>query len=242
MRAALLVALLASLAALAAGNASVTAFSTAAPGAALPAAWERVALTRGKPAAMTLVEDEGRTVARIRAEAAAGSLAHALEPAVAREARLRWRWKVDRVVAGADLAKREGDDFAARVYVTFELPDEALTLWERTRLALVRLVYGDRVPAAAICYVWDNKHPVGTSAWNAYTGQVRMVVVESGAERANTWRDAQRDVIADFRAAFGSRYPGALPRVNGVAVSSDTDQTGESVTAWFGDLVLERRP
>ena len=242
MRATLGAALLAAVAAVAAAMASVTPFSTAAPGAAMPGAWERVALTRGKAAEMTLVEEGGRTVARIRAEAAAGSLAHALEPAIAREARLRWQWKVDRVVSGADLSKREGDDFAARVYVTFEIPDDALTVWERARLALVRLVYGHRVPAAAICYVWDNKHPVGTSAWNAYTGQVRMVVVESGPERVNTWREAQRDVIADFRAAFGSRYPGALPRVSGVAVSSDTDQTGDSVTAWFGDLVLERRP
>jgi len=28
--------------------------------------------------------------------------------------------------------------------------------------------------------------------------------------------------------------------VSGIAVSADTDQTAESVTAWFGDVLLER--
>ena len=32
-----------------------------------------------------------------------------------------------------------------------------------------------------------------------------------------------------------------MPAINGVAVSSDTDQTLETVNAWFGDLRLEAR-
>ena len=46
-----------------------------------------------------------------------------------------------------------------------------------------------------------------------------------------------RDVAEDFRAAFGA----AAPAITGVAVSADTDQTQEKVTAWFGDLRLEPR-
>jgi hypothetical protein len=32
-----------------------------------------------------------------------------------------------------------------------------------------------------------------------------------------------------------------VPRVTGIAVGNDTDQTGETVTAWFGDFRLEAR-
>jgi hypothetical protein len=59
-----------------------------------------------------------------------------------------------------------------------------------------------------------------------------MIVVESGAARAGQWVTIERDIAADFRAAFGE----AAPPVTGIAISADTDNTGESVTAWFGDL------
>lgn len=203
--------------------------------------WAIVTLPRVKPAEVTFAQEDGREVVRIRAHAAAASATRAFDPPRPL-ASLAWDWKVDRVVASADMARREGDDYAARVYVTFDVPLEALSFVARTKIRLARLFYGEQVPTAAICYVWDNRHPVGTSAWNAYTSQVRMVVVESGEARANQWVAVHRDVAADFRAAFGERHPGEVPAVTGVAVSSDTDQTGEAVTAWFRDVRWEPRP
>ncbi|MBP7607438.1 MAG: DUF3047 domain-containing protein, partial [Giesbergeria sp.] len=44
-----------------------------------------------------------------------------------------------------------------------------------------------------------------------------------------------RDLRRDWADAFG----GPMPRVGGVAVGADTDNTGDQVTAWFGDLRLE---
>ncbi len=105
---------------------------------------------------------------------------------------------------------------------------------------LARLLHGDALPTAAICYVWDNRHAVGTSRWSPYTDRVRMVVVESGNAQAGRWLDERRDVARDFRAAFGAQWSGPVPAITGVAVGNDTDQTGESVTAWFGDVRLER--
>lgn len=227
---------LAPLAAAAAG--SITPFSAERPGAAPPAPWTVVTLPGTKPNELALVEDGGATVLRIRAAQAAGSLTHKLAADPNRTPTLSWRWKVDRVVGKADLNRKEGDDYAARLYVFFDVREESLPLADRARLGLARLLYGPEVPAAAICYVWDNRHDVGTSAWNRYTSRVRMIVVQSGEERAGQWTRHSRDVAADFRAAFG----GEPPTISGVAVSSDTDQTGEAVTAWFGDLRLEARP
>ena len=68
-----------------------------------------------------------------------------------------------------------------------------------------------------------------------------MVVLESGNARAGSWVAESRDVEADFRAAFGLPEKAAVPAIDGVALSADTDQTGESVTAWFGDVRLEPR-
>ena len=232
---ALAAAFVATLAMTASGQ-SIPRFSTAAAGGALPAGWRLAPIGTVKPIEPALVVEDGATVVRIRAEAAAGSLVHRLHADAAQSPLLRWRWKVDRVVSRADLRTREGDDYAARVYVAFDVPDAALTLGERLRLAIGRVIYGDDLPAAALCYVWDNRLPPGTSAWNAHSAQVRMIVVEQGEGRAGQGVMASRDVEADYRAAFGARYPGGVPRIAGVAISADTDQTGEAVTAWFGDL------
>ena len=135
-------------------------------------------------------------------------------------------------VEGGDIHSKTGDDFSARVYVTFDLDPAALAAGERMQLGLARLVYGDKVPSAALCYVWDRKSPRDTIVPNAYTGRVRMVVAESGSARVGQWVGVRRSVRDDYRRAFG----GEPPSITGVIVSTDTDNTGQSVTAYYGDI------
>lgn len=54
-----------------------------------------------------------------------------------------------------------------------------------------------------------------------------MIVVESGADKAGLWVTVTRDLAADFRAAFGEEAPPVI----GVVIATDTDNTGERVTA-----------
>ena len=215
-------------------------FSAQPPGASLPAGWRILTLPRIRPSEIALAADDGTTVLRVRSRASSASAAFSLG-ALPVEGTLAWRWKIDRVVDGADLDEKRGDDFAARVYVFLDIPDDAFPWGERLRLKLGRLIYGADLPSAAICYVWDNRHPVGTSTWNPYSRRVRTVVVESGAARAGQWLDERRDIAADFRAAFGEASA-AGSRVTGVAAGNDTDQTGETATAWFGDFRLDPPP
>ena len=214
-------------------------FSGAGPGTDLPAGWRPLTIAKIPPPELRLVQDEGATVLRSRAAAAAGTVAHALDASPAERPILAWRWKVDRVVAAANLAEKSGDDFAARVYVFFDLPVASLPFAARAQAYLARTLWGEKLPTAVVCYVWDNRHPAGTSAWNPYTDRVRTVVLRSGAPGA--WAGETRDLEADFRAAFGSQWNGPVPRVTGIAIGNDTDQTGETATAWFGDFRLEAR-
>lgn len=86
-------------------------------------------------------------------------------------------------------------------------------------------------------YVWDNTHPVGTWQANAYTERARMRVLRSGAGDAGRWVDERRDVGADFLRAFGH----APRRLSGLAVASDTDNTGEKAHAGFADFAFVER-
>lgn len=215
----------------------VTAFSSASPGAELPAPWTRTPI-RGVDRATeyALVDDGGTTVVRADAQAAAAALVHKLS-APAPGALLHWRWKVNGVLKNSDPATKKGDDYAARVYVMFDYPLGKLRFGDRMRLRLARAFFDPDVPAAALCYVWDARLPAGTVLASPYTDRVRIIVVASGATQAGRWQTVERDVRADFRRAFGEEPPA----VSAVAVATDTDNTGEKATAWYGDIVLKKR-
>jgi hypothetical protein len=64
-----------------------------------------------------------------------------------------------------------------------------------------------------------------------------MIVVESGPAKLNHWRPARRNIVQDFRQAFGTDPP----PISGIAIMTDTDQTGDSATAWYGDITFSRK-
>ncbi|MBI3376218.1 MAG: DUF3047 domain-containing protein [Betaproteobacteria bacterium] len=186
----------------------------------------------------SLVEDEGRVVLRAEARASTSGLIREMHVDPKAYPILAWRWKVMNLIAKSDLATKAGDDFPARLYVTFDLDPDALPAGQRLKLRIGRYIYGSRLPLAALCYVWDARAPVETIVPNAYTDRVRMVVVDSGPVRLGRWVEHERNLLDDYRKAFGVD-PGA---VNGVVFSSDTDNTGEDAVAFFGDTWFVPRP
>ncbi len=145
---------------------------------------------------------------------------------------LCWQWRIDAPVAAADMTRKSGDDYAARVYLTFTVPPEQLGFATRTKLRLARAIYGGQVPDAALNYIWDNRHPIGTVQDNAYTDRARMLVLRSGAGQAGAWVQERRNVLADFHRAFG----GIGGELTGLAIASDTDNTGGEAHAGFADF------
>lgn len=181
--------------------------------------------------------DRGTIVLRARADASASTLRHGLFADPARTPMLRWRWRTERVLQGTDMTRKDRDDYSARLYVFFDRDPETMTLKERTQLKIDRARFGKKMPAAALCYVWDNRHPVGTIMDNVHSPFVAMVTASSGDAHGGEWQRLQRDVAEDYRRAFNADPPGII----GVAVSVDTDDTGESTTTWFGDIAFVAR-
>ncbi len=200
---------------------------------AIPPPWTLVRLSEKlSPTHYQLREWEGVTAIEAIANASMALLARPLEIHLEQTPVLCWRWRIDAPLIQADLSKKSGDDFAARVYVGFSLPDGAMSRSDRLKLGIARQWFGATVPDAVINYVWDNTHPVGFEAPNAYTEHARMIVLESGAERAARWVEARRDVFADARRVFNTNQITATL----LAVASDTDNTGEIAHAGFADL------
>lgn len=199
------------------------------PGAAPAPPWEPLDLPKKITRAdARVVADGDRTVLEVAARAGAGGAIVRLSPTDP-HATLAWRWQVDRALAKADLATKAGDDFAARVYVMFDYPIDKLSFGERMKARVARLFYDKPLPLATLCYVWDNTHAHGTIVPSAYTDRVRVIVLRNREDAAATWEPESRDLAADFRRAFGEDAPPLI----GIALATDTDNTGEAATARF---------
>jgi hypothetical protein len=147
---------------------------------------------------------------------------------------MSFRIRAEQFPRDADLHERKGDDFAVRIYVMFDYDVNKLPFTERMKVKLARAYYGEAMPAAALNYVWDERHPPGTTAWNAFSHRIRMVVVESGAQHLGQWITVTRDVAEDFQAAFDE----APPHIIGIAVATDADNTHSQARGAFGEIVF----
>ncbi|MEP7350946.1 MAG: DUF3047 domain-containing protein [Sphingorhabdus sp.] len=199
----------------------------------LPAPWRVVQIDKKiKPTTYRMATIAGVAAIEARANDSMALFARPLTVNLAGTPILCWRWLVDAPVARGYLTKKSGDDYAARLYVAFDMPDSALSAGTRFKLGIARRLFGGNVPDAALNYVWDNRNPVGTRRRSAYTDRAELIVAETGSVRAGTWVTERVDVGADFASAFGNR-PGTPIQI---AVASDTDNTGSIARAAFADL------
>ena len=201
----------------------------------IPAAWQPYTFPgEVEPTEFSIAFDADlqQNVLQADANASVSGMAHELEVDLSEQPFFHFAWKVDSSVAAADLTSKEGDDYAARVYVLFDYPRSRLSWGTRVQLSLAEKLYGSEIPTAALIYVWDNKHPPETTVANAYTDRARMIVLDSGDQHAGSWRYHRRDVAADFERAFGE----SAPAVSAVVVASDTDNTSSQARAYFADL------
>ena len=214
-------------------------FSQGAPGGALPAGWMPLTFAHIRAhTAYSLVRDpQAGVVVQARADRSASGLLRKVDLPAGERPLLTWRWKADRLIERGDVTRREGDDYPARIYVSFRYSPERLSLAQRIGYGALRAVYGEDPPHAGLNYIWDAKAPVGAVLPNPFTDRVRMIVVESGGARLAEWLAYERDIVADYRRAFGEEPP----PIAGVALMTDADNTGEAVTAWYGDITLSPR-
>jgi len=209
---------------------------------AMPQGWKPLTFrSTEKHTNYLLTSEGGVTVLKAEANASASGLTRDLTPMnlnIRDTPILKWRWKVANLVKNADIQTREGDDYPARIYVTFRYDPEKAGAGMRMQYGMAKALYGEYLPHAGINYVWDGKAPVGTMVPNAYTARAMMFVVESGAKRVGEWVEVERNVYEDYKRAFKEEPPPVL----GIALMTDTDQTGEVATAWYGDITLRKKP
>jgi hypothetical protein len=161
-----------------------------------------------------VIKEDGRTVVKATSRDAASGMIRKISFQPSKHRYLRWSWKVAGTVRGGDEKLKSGDDYAARLYVIFP----GRFFWQ----------------TKAINYIWANKLAKGESIPNAFTSNAGMIAVESGNSHAGQWLTEERDLLADYRTLFNIEPPEA----EAIAIMTDTDNTGGTAEAWYGDIFL----
>jgi hypothetical protein len=209
------------------------------PPRGLPNGWESLIILRTKKLThYQLVTAQGRTVLHAKAAGASSGLIQRVNIDPIKQPWLSWQWKIDKLIKNADNTQRASEDSPVRIVLGFDGDKDSLPFTDQVMFETAKLLTGHELPYATLSYIWENRLPVGTVIPNSRSGRIQKMVVASGPEGVGQWRELTRNIVQDYEKAFGEK-PG---RLIGVGVLTDTDNTGETVDAWYGDIRLLRKP
>ena len=215
---------------------AVGAFSTTSAGGSFPKGWEPLTFEKiPQHTQYTLVKNGKDTVVKAVSNQSSSGMTRKIIIDPRKYPIVEWRWKIDNILRKGDVNKKEGDDYPARIYITFEYDSSKVGLFDKAKFELIKFAYGEYPPIGALNYIWESKAPVGTLVPNPYTDYVRMIVVESGTQQVGQWVTEERNVLEDYKNAFGEDPP----NIAGIAIMTDTDNTGESAVSFFGDIIFK---
>jgi hypothetical protein len=124
---------------------------------------------------------------------------------------LTWHWKVTELPPGADFRHTATDDQAAQVLVLF-------------------------ADHRVLSYIWDSTAPQGAMDANGsyWLVHVFAIVCESGPAQTGKWLTESRNIVTDFKQAFGK----PAPEIKGIRLQINSQHTGSSAESYFGEVAF----
>jgi hypothetical protein len=201
------------------------------------AQWEPLTFPKIKShSTYTLVNEEGKSLLKAESRASASGLICRRTFNIYEYPRLRWRWKVAQMSDRGNPKEKSGDDYPIRIYVMFQYDPSRATLGERIIYNATKAIYGKYPPHSTLNYVWTGHNIPERFIVSPYTEKARMVILERGKDRLGQWVEESVNVLDDYRQTFGKDPPATV----GIAVMSDTDNTGESALAYVDFIEVGR--
>jgi len=183
-----------------------------------------------------LVRFEDRIIVKAVTNASASGLIRNIEIDLNEYPVIQWDWKVENVYKKGNVKKKKGDDYPARIYITFKYDPAKVGFFEKVKFKTVKAIYGKYPPISAINYIFASKADKGVIVSNPYVDRVKMIVVDSGETDTGKWIHHKRNIFKDYKKAFKA----LPPLVSGVAIMSDSDNTGERAVAYYGDIIFKK--
>ncbi len=201
-------------------------------GSVLGSGWEPYRLPGKRVTSYRVSEVDGQPAVRADAHRSASMVRRKLNVPARDLGQIRFSWWVPHMMAQARLRDHGKEDSPVRVVLAFDGDHGKLSTRNKLMFELAHTLTGEPPPYATLMYVWDSEASLDEVINSARTDRIRKIVVDSGPYRLKSWRAHERDVVADFRRAFGED-PGALI---GVALMSDSDNTASIIHAFYGPV------
>ena len=183
----------------------------------IPPGWEKQ--NWGSPKYEFEVVSDGATrVLHLKSEDESSTISKELKVDVKEFPILQWRWKVVALPKGGDARRKDTDDEAAQLYVTFPRFPSAV----RSRI---------------IGYIWDSTAPVGARFPSQKVGTVTFVVVRSGDTDRGRWIVEQRNGFDDYKAIYGEEPP---EKLGAVSISINSQNTRSRAESFFGEILFRK--
>jgi hypothetical protein len=146
---------------------------------------------------------------------------------------LEWRWRVT-AEPGTRLEIASGTSPLARLSLAFHGDANKLDFDDRAKLRLAMVLTANGLPYASLVYVWMLDVPAEAVIRSPYTDRVRYLVVESGAQRVGEWVTVRRNVVEDFRRAFGEEPDDIVA----VGLMTDPGDDYSRRRGFYGDITF----
>lgn len=217
---------------------SIPAFSAPSANAkqAYPVGWNDFIIHSGKKRTIyEIVTFENQRVLRATSEQSASGLQALIDVDPKSKSWISFSWWAEHMLEHADMNRADGDDSPNRIVLAFDGDKTTLDARDRAFFEQVKFLTGRDLPYATLMYVWDPKLPAGTVSVSRHTKRIRKIVLGGAATPTKQWVKFKRNLLADYQLAYGAETIG---RVQSVGLMTDTDNTGDKVTAYYGDITV----
>ncbi len=203
-------------------------------GAGIATQWKQVTIPLKRKTDYRIVKHQGRSAVRASALSSASGIEAKLSVDLNRKSNIAFSWYADALIVGADNTERHTEDSPLRIVLSFEGDKNTLSTKDQRFHDRAKLLTGRELPYATLMYIWENRKPIDSVIINHHTSTIRKIVIASGDKDLMKWKSFKRNISEDYLLAFGKK-PGKLI---GIALMSDTDNTGTDITAYYSDITL----
>ena len=221
----------------AANRIAIGKFTTGKEADGSPKGWKTVTYFNASPTSYQVVKYRGRYVLKAKGIGTSSSLFKEVKAELKDYPIISWTWKISNVIRQAIETREDRNDSAARVIVVFRSEPGEIPPWYGLEYLVKRIIRRNEPIGPRIEYIWGNRVQQGQIIDNPSVNHSKVIVVESGEKKANLWVREKRNLLDDYRAAFGIDPKGILA----LGIQTDTDQSNEGVTAYYGEIFLRRQ-
>lgn len=173
--------------------------------------WSIVSFPFKRPITTAIVNP---STLEVVADRAAGVLWHALPQMPAAPGKAQWAWRAEEGVGPTDLTRKGEDDRIMAIYFVFGQASDK----DKDVMSVL-----NSSSVSALVYVFGGSGTKGTVLPSPHMGaRGKFIILQPATAERRSWLDENVDLEADFQRAFGRAPPSLL----GIAISSDSDDTG----------------